>query len=187
MGAPTIDTPRLRLRPWRASDREGWVAMSADPRVMEFFPRTLDRTEALEQVDRFAKRLHDDGYGFWALEIANGAPFAGIIALIDVPSDLPFAPALEVGWRLAPEAWGNGYATEGARALLDFAFATLGREEVVSMTAASNVRSRRVMVKLGMTRDPADDFDHPRVPVASPLRRHVLYRIGRTVTRTLER
>lgn len=187
MGAPTIETARLRLRPWRASDRDAWAAMSADPRVMEFFPRTSDRAEAFEQVDRFATRLGEDGYGFWAVEIANGAPFAGMLALVDVPADLPFAPALEVGWRFAPEAWGYGYATEGARALLDFAFTALRRDEVVAMTAAINVRSRGVMERLGMSRDPADDFDHPRVPPESPIRRHVLYRIGRAETRSLER
>ena len=153
--------------------------MSADPRVMEFFPWTQDRAEAEKMAATLRERFERSGYGWWAIEVKGRAPFAGVIALQEVPFEAPFTPALEVGWRLAHEHWGHGYATEGARAALDFAFAELQRHEVVAMTAAVNVRSQMVMRRLGMTRDEADDFDHPRLAPGHRLRRHVLYRAKR--------
>ncbi len=175
--APTIETERLVLRPWRDDDVAPWAAMSADPRVMEFFPATLTQSEAEETAMRVRERLERDGIGWWALEVKGGAPFAGVIALQNVPFEAPFTPATEVGWRLAVDQWGKGYATEGAAAALRFAFETLALPEVVAMTAAVNARSRRVMERLGMTYDSADDFDHPRLPEGHPLRCHVLYRL----------
>ena len=177
--APRIQTARLVLRPWRDDDVEHWVAMSADPRVMEFFPSTSQRSEAESTAARIRERLEHDGYGWWVAEVKGEAPFAGVITLQDVPFEAHFTPALEVGWRFVYDQWGHGYATEGARAALDFAFGTLGSDEVVAMTAEVNVRSQRVMQRLGMTHDSADDFDHPRLPEGDRLRRHVLYRITR--------
>ncbi len=169
-----LRTERLLLRPWRDSDRDPWAALNADPEVMAHFPSVLTRVEADAAFDRISAAIDERGWGLWAVDI-DGA-FLGFTGLQPVPSDLPFAPALEVGWRLARSAWGHGYATEAAQAALEVAFEELKRDEVVSMTAATNERSRRVMERLGMTRDASDDFDHPRVP-EGPLRRHVLYRL----------
>lgn len=176
---PVIETSRLILRPWVDADIEPWVAMNADPRVMKYFASPAPRADSEAAAARLRPRLAKLGYGWWIAEVKGGARFIGAIALQDVPFEAPFTPALEVGWRLMVDAWGNGYATEGARALLAFAFDTLGRDEVVSMTSALNTPSSRVMERLGMTRDPADDFDNPRVQEGHPIRRHVLYRIRR--------
>jgi ribosomal-protein-alanine N-acetyltransferase len=173
----TIETPRLLLRHWKDSDIEPWMAMNADPRVTEFFSSTYTRaiSEAAAMLRR--RELDELGYGWWVVEVRGGAPFAGVVVLGEVPFEAHFTPAREVGWRFAPEHWGNGYATEGARGALEHAFAALGWHEVVAMTAVQNLRSQRVMRRLGMTRDPADDFEHPKVEEGHPLRRHVLYRI----------
>ena len=175
---PTIETERLILRPWRDDDVVPWIAMSADPRVMEFFPAVMPADEAAETATRVRENLARRGFGWWAIEVKDGAPFAGVIALQMVPFEAPFTPAMEVGWRLAFDQWNKGYATEGAAAALRFAFGDLAQREVVAMTAAINLRSQRVMQRLGMTRDPADDFDHPRLPREHRLHRHVLYRIA---------
>jgi ribosomal-protein-alanine N-acetyltransferase len=167
----------LILRDWRDTDIEPWIAMNADPRVTEFFPRTYTRTLSEASAAAVRRALEENGYGWWAVEIRGGAPFAGVIALQKVPFSAQFTPANEIGWRFSFENWGHGYATEGAAAALDFAFNRLKWREVVAFTAASNVRSRRVMERLGMTRDPADDFDHPKIERGHKLRRHVLYRI----------
>jgi RimJ/RimL family protein N-acetyltransferase len=172
-----IETPRLFLREWRESDIEPWVAMSADPRVMEFFVEPYRRDEAERIARRFDELLARDGYGWWAIEVKESGTFAGVIALQPVPFEAAFTPAMEVGWRLAFEHWGNGYATEGGAAALDFAFAHLQCDEVVALTAAINRRSRHVMQNLRMTYGPADDFDNPRVPEGHRLRPHVLYRM----------
>lgn len=177
--APTILTPRLQLRAWRDSDIEPWIAMGADERVMEFFPGTYDRAKAISVAALIRAALDANGYGWWVLEPKTGPPFGGVVALQDVPFEAPFTPAIEVGWRLPYELWGKGYATEGARAALDFAFERLGVREVVAMTSALNLRSQRVMERLGMTREPADDFDHPRIEAGNRLQRHVLYRLKR--------
>lgn len=176
--APQIETERLLLRPWRDADVEAWVRMNSDPRVMEFFPRIESRAELEASAQRLRERLERDGYGWWVAEVTASGAFAGVLALQDVPSNVPFAPALEVGWRLVPELWGSGYATEGARELLAFAFSRLRKDEVVAMTAAINLRSQRVMERLGMRRDARDDFDHPRIAAGHRIRPHVLYRIA---------
>jgi RimJ/RimL family protein N-acetyltransferase len=172
-----LETPRLILRPWRDADVEPWVALSADPRVMEHFPRPYERAESEAGLVRIRARMDRDGYGWWPIEVKGGAAFAGVIVLQDIPFEAHFTPAIEVGWWLAHEHWGQGYATEGARAALDFAFGELERSEVVAITTPVNVRSQRVMQRLGMTRDPADDFEHPGIEAGHPLRMHVLYRI----------
>jgi len=174
-----LRTDRLHLRCWRPGDRSPFAAMNADPRVMEFFPGLLSREESDRLVARIAHHFEQHGFGLWALEIRGIAPFAGFIGL-SVPRFVAhFTPCVEIGWRVAAEHWGHGYATEGARAVLRFGFDTLDLPEIVSFTVTGNHRSRRVMERIGMVRDPADDFDHPSLPDGHPLRRHVLYRINR--------
>jgi RimJ/RimL family protein N-acetyltransferase len=175
---PELETARLRLRRWRAEDREPFAALNADAEVMEHFPAPLSRGES----DALAARIEVDferrGFGLWAVEVRASGEFVGFVGL-DLPQiEAHFMPAVEAGWRLARPAWGNGYATEAARAALAFGFERLGLEEIVAMTAVGNTRSRAVMERLGMSRDPADDFGHPKVPVGDPLRPHVLYRIA---------
>ncbi|HEY4398166.1 MAG TPA: GNAT family N-acetyltransferase [Acidimicrobiia bacterium] len=176
---PELRTPRLLLRRWRDTDRPPFAAMNADPLVMEHFPATLRPEESDDLVDRIAAGFEERGWGLWAVEVPGTAPFAGFIGLNPATFDAPFTPAVEVGWRLARPYWGQGYATEGARAALSFGFTELALEEIVSFTTHGNARSRRVMERLGMRHDPADDFGNPNLPVGDPLRPHVLYRLDR--------
>jgi len=177
-GERTIRTSRLILRRWREEDLTPYAALNADSRVMHHFPAVLSRAESDAQAARIRKHWDDHGFGLWAVEVSGGAPFVGFIGLQRVPFDAAFTPAVEVGWRLAFEAWGHGYATEGARAALEHGFGMLGLREVVSMTVPSNERSWRVMEKLGMKRAHGEDFDHPRIAEGHPLRRHILYRLA---------
>jgi len=184
MGAQTeiIGTPRLILRAWRESDREPFRRMNADPRVMEFFPKPLSAAESDDLAERIGGALKRRGFGLFAAEVRESGAFAGFIGL-SVPSfQAHFTPCVEIGWRLDSAYWNQGLATEGARAVLGYGFGTLAMEEIVSFTTAANLRSRRVMEKLGMTHDPADDFDHPGLPKGHPLERHVLYRLRRGLT-----
>lgn len=181
----TVDlvTERLRLRRWVPADREPFAALNADPLVMAHFPATLSRSESDAVADRIEAKFQQYGFGFWAVEVPGVVPFAGFIGL-SVPSFAPpfeshFTPCVEIGWRLARAHWNQGFATEGATAALRHAFGPLGLSEVVAFTVPGNTPSRRVMEKLGMQRDPADDFDHPLIPQGHPLCRHVLYRIRR--------
>jgi RimJ/RimL family protein N-acetyltransferase len=173
-------TERLLLRQWRPEDRDPFAAMNADPRVMEHFPSLMSREESDASVDRIEKHFQDHGWGLWAVEVPGIAPFAGFIGLNIPRYEAHFTPCVEIGWRLAVDYWGQGYATEGARAALAFGFEELDLAEIVSYTVPGNLRSRRVMEKLGMKHDPGEDFDHPRVPAGHPLCRHVLYRLRRT-------
>jgi RimJ/RimL family protein N-acetyltransferase len=177
-GERTICTKRLILRRWRDDDLAPYATLNADARVMEYFPAVLSRAESDAQAARIRKHWDDHGFGLWAVEVAGGAPFVGFIGLQRVPFEAAFTPAVEVGWRLAFDAWGHGYATEGARAALERGFGELGLREIVAMTVASNERSRRVMQRLGMRRADGEDFDHPRLPEGHPLRRHILYRLA---------
>ena len=179
MDAPEIPTERLLLRAWRESDRAPFAALNADPVVMEHFPSRLDRAESDALVDRASAGWIANGFGLWALERRADGRFLGFAGLSRPSWEAHFTPAVEVGWRLVRDAWGHGYATEAAEAALVYGFETLGLDEIVSYTVPANVRSRAVMERIGMTRDPADDFDHPRLPPGSPLRRHVLYRLAR--------
>lgn len=176
---PELRTERLRLRRWREEDRGPFAAMNADPRVMEHFPAPLTGEESDARAARIEAHFAQHGFGLWAVEVVGRAPFVGFIGLNRALFEAPFTPCVEVGWRLAADSWGCGYATEGARAALEFAFEWLELGEVYSYTVPDNVRSRRVMEKLGMIHQPNGDFDHPLVPEAHRLRRHVLYRIGR--------
>jgi RimJ/RimL family protein N-acetyltransferase len=175
----TIETERMILREWRETDREPFARMNADARVMEYLsaPLSPEQSDALMRraTDHFARY----GYGPWAAALKGSGVFIGFIGLMVPSFEASFTPCVEIGWRLACEFWGQGLATEGAREVLRRAFEDFSLDEVVSFTAAGNARSRRVMEKLGMSRNPADDFDHPRVAEDNPLRRHVLYRIGK--------
>lgn len=177
---PTIETERLLLRQWRAADKEPFAALNADPDVMEHFPALITPAESDRFVDRMASVLAEKGRGLWAAEEKQTHTFIGFIGLNLTRFDTLFSPRIEVGWRLARRSWGHGYATEGATAAITYGFAhvELPGDEIISFTTEGNVRSRRVMEKLGLTHDPTRDFDHPELP-AWPDRRHVLYAIGR--------
>jgi len=177
-GQPTLTTPRLRLRPWRDADLAPFAALNADPKVMAHFPKPLDRRESDEAAARIRAGFAQRGYGWWAVEVPGEVAFAGFIGLSIPGFDAHFMPCVEIGWRLAWAQWGKGYATEGARAALGFAFGTLGLREVVAFTTTTNLPSQAVMRRLGMHRSPADDFDHPNLPEGHRLRRHVLFRIA---------
>ncbi len=177
-----LRTDRLLLRRWRQEDRDAFARMNCDPRVMEFFPKVLTREESDAIADRIESHFAEHGFGLWAVEIPGATPFAGFVGLSIPRFEAHFTPCIEIGWRLAAETWNQGYATEGARAALDFAFSHLGVDEIVSFTVPANARSRRVMEKIGMTHDAKDDFDHPVLPEGHLLRRHVLYRKRRGET-----
>jgi RimJ/RimL family protein N-acetyltransferase len=176
---PQLRTDRLLLRRWRDSDREPFAALNADPEVMEHFlaPLTCEESDAFR--DSVEAHFRQHGFSMWAVEVVSTGSFAGFVGLLVPRFQAHFTPAVEIGWRLARQQWGHGYASEAARAALAFGFEEVGLEEIVSFTAPQNVRSRRVMERLGMTRDPADDFDHPFMPEGHRLRRHVLYRLSR--------
>jgi len=176
---PEIRTARLRLRRWRADDREAFAALNSDPRVMEHFPAVLSRAESDALADRIEGHFTQHGFGLWAVEIPGSVEFAGFLGLAAPAFQAHFTPCIEIGWRLRRDCWGKGYATEGARAALRFGFERLGLEEIVSFTVPANLRSRRIMERIGMQHSPADDFDHPLLPAGHPLRRHVLYRRAR--------
>jgi RimJ/RimL family protein N-acetyltransferase len=181
-----LTTERLRLRNWRDSDLDAFAEMSQDAEVMEHFPSLFTREQAAAGVERNAAFIAEKGYGFWAVEVLGGAPFIGFCGIKDVPFDAPFTPAIEIGWRLARAHWGKGYATEAARAALDYGFGTLALDEIVAFLLPANRRSAAVCERLGMRRDPSGDFDHPLIDPrvisvgGHPQQRHILYRISRT-------
>ncbi|HUE73729.1 MAG TPA: GNAT family N-acetyltransferase [Pirellulaceae bacterium] len=174
-----LRTERLLLRHWRPEDREPFAALNADPRVVEFLPGPSSRAESDERVARIEAHFQEYGYGLWAVEVVGVAPFVGFVGLSVPRFEAPFMPCVEIGWRLSAEHWGRGYSTEGARAALAFGFERLSLDEIVSYTVPDNVRSRRVMEKIGMTHSSDEDFDHPLLPEGHRLRRHVLYRLAR--------
>lgn len=176
---PTLATARLRLRPWRDDDLPAFAALNADPDVMAHLPGPLDRAGSDAMAARIGEHFRRRGFGFWAVEVPGVAPFAGFVGLAIPRFEAHFTPCIEIGWRLARDYWGRGYATEAARVALDFGFRELDLAEVVAFTVPANLPSRAVMERLGMARSPADDFDHPALPEGSPLRRHVLYRARR--------
>lgn len=173
-----LRSERLQLRRWRDADLEPFAALNADPRVMEHLPSALSREQSDALAARIEAHFDEHGFGLWALEIPGVAAFAGFVGLAIPRFEARFTPCVEIGWRLAAEHWGCGYATEGARAALAFGFEKLALAEIVSFTVPGNQRSRRVMEKIGMQCRPEDDFDHPGLPAGHALRRHVLYRIA---------
>jgi RimJ/RimL family protein N-acetyltransferase len=175
----TLTTQRLLLRPWTPEDREPFALLNADARVMEHFPKCLDRAESDAVAARIDSRMRELGFGFWAIEVPGVSRFIGFVGLSVPRFTSHFTPCVEIGWRLAYDHWGHGYATEAARAAVEFAFRDPGLKELVAFTVPANQRSRNVMERLGMTRSDADDFDHPDLPEGHPIRRHVLYRLRR--------
>ncbi|BBK30347.1 RimJ/RimL family protein N-acetyltransferase [Stella humosa] len=178
---PTLRTPRLILRPWRPDDLPAFAALNADPVVMEHFPAVLDRAGSDALAGRIADHFAQHGYGLWALEVPGRTAFAGYVGLAHRDFPAHFTPAVEIGWRLARDCWGHGYAVEAARRVLDFAFDEAGLDEVVSFTVPANRPSWTVMERIGMARDADGDFDHPALPPGHALAHHVLYRIARPV------
>lgn len=176
-----ITTQRLRLRPWQASDLEPLAALNADPEVMKYFPDTLDYTESEAMFERVQQHFAEHGFGFWAVEViqddGRSIPFIGAVGFSIPRFEAHFTPCVEIGWRLAKAYWGKGYATEAAQAALEYGFNVLQLDQIVSFTVPDNQASRAVMRRLGMTRNPADDFEHPAVPEKHLLRPHVLYRL----------
>jgi ribosomal-protein-alanine N-acetyltransferase len=178
MDGMELRTERLRLRRWEDRDRQPFAGLNADPVVMEFFPATLSSADSDAFVDRIETCFEQHRFGLWAVDLLETEEFIGYVGLWPATFDAHFTPAIEVGWRLASRFWGSGLAPEGARAAIADGFDRLGVDEIVSLTAAINHRSRRVMEKLSMTHDPLDDFEHPALPVGHPLRPHVLYRVS---------
>ena len=178
-GGPILTTARLRLRQWREEDLAPFAALNADPQVMEFFPKALTRAESDAVAGRIREHFARHGFGFWAVEAPGVADLVGFVGLAVPSFEAHFTPCVEMGWRLAREHWGRGYATEAAMAALAFGFETLALKEIVAFTVPANIASRRVMGRLGMRRSPADDFEHPALPEGHPLRAHVLYRLRR--------
>ena len=175
---PELRTERLLLRRWRESDLDPFAALNADPVVMEHFHHGVrTRAETADFMNRIEQEFEQRGFGLWAVEVAGIASFIGFVGLHAATFAAPFTPAVEVGWRLAHTYWGQGYATEAARAALTFGFEQARLDEIVSFTSVGNLRSQRVMQRIGMTRDLEGDFDHPAVPLGHPIRPHVLYRI----------
>ena len=174
-----LRTERLLLRQWRDEDLGPFAELNGDPKTMRFFPAPPSREESDQLAARERRQIEEEGWGLWAVEVVGGAGFVGFVGLARPSFEARFTPAVEVGWRLARDHWGHGYATEAGRAALAHGFEDLGLEEIVSFTSPLNEPSWRVMQRLGMSHDPADDFEHPRVPVGHPLRLHVLYRLSR--------
>jgi RimJ/RimL family protein N-acetyltransferase len=171
-----LTTARLVLRPFEDTDRQPFFELNTHPLVVESLGTAATRAESDAMIDRYTAELAREGWSFWAVSEAGSPILIGMVGLHRVPPWLPCAPAVEVGWRLHPDAWGHGYATEAAAAALDAGFAA-GMDEIVAYTTTRNARSQAVMRRIGMVQDPAGDFDHPSLPENSPLRRHVLYRI----------
>ena len=177
-GAPLLCTERLYLRGWREEDRDPYAAINSDPQVREFFPELLTRAQSDAQIAVFEDHFAAHGFGMWALELRETGALIGFTGMDLATYDAHFAPAVEIGWRLARSAWGHGYASEAAREVLRFGFDERELEEIVACTTPANLRSRAVMERLAMTRDPDEDFDHPEVAAGHPLCRHVLYRVS---------
>jgi RimJ/RimL family protein N-acetyltransferase len=169
-----IKTSRLILRPWRDADLAPFAALNADPTVMRFMRSVLTREDSDAYVQRARQHLADHGFCTWAVEAPGVAPFIGAVGLNHLRFEASFTPAVEVAWRLDQPFWGQGYATEAARAAIQDGFTRIGLKEIVAITRPANIPSERVMQRLGMTR--SAEFDHPLLPEESPLRRHILYR-----------
>ncbi|MDE1166807.1 MAG: GNAT family N-acetyltransferase [Pseudomonas sp.] len=174
-----LESARLLLRQWRDEDLPEFAALCADPQVMRYFPEALSRLESAALIGRIRGHFNEHGFGLWALERKDTGAFIGFTGLGVVGFDAPFAPAVEIGWRLGRRHWGLGFASEAAWTALRCGFGQLGLEQVVSFTALSNTPSEKVMQAIGMQRVKDGDFDHPKLPQRHPLERHLLYRISR--------
>ena len=177
---PVLSTARLHLVDFTKAHLDGFAAMNADPAVMEFFPATLSRDESAAFLQRIIHHKDEKGFSLMALHLREDDRFIGFTGLLGADFEAHFTPAVEIGWRFAKFAWGQGLGPEAARACLAYGFDQLGLQEIVSFTAAINKRSVRVMEKIGMTHRQADDFDHPKLADNDPLCRHVLYRKRKT-------
>lgn len=175
MAAPNLKTKRLLLRQWKEEDLLPFSKMNSDKKVMEYFPSILTIEESNALAIKFQNELQEKKYGLWAVEIPNIASFIGFIGLHYQDFESFFTPCIEIAWRLSSEYWGQGYATEGAEVVVDYAFNILKLNEIVSFTAVNNIRSRRLMEKLGMKNNLRENFHHPKVPSHFPV--HVLYRL----------
>ncbi|MEU0602851.1 GNAT family N-acetyltransferase [Streptomyces sp. NPDC006393] len=180
-----LRTERLVLRGWRETDLAPWAVMNADPEVRKYFPGVLTREQSDASVARFQAELERRGWGWWAVEVIDTGEFIGFTGLDPVEDGMPFT-GVEAGWRLARSAWGHGYATEAAQAVVTFGFDSLALPEILAVTTVTNLRSQAVMRRIGMSRDPSDDFDDPTVP-PGPLRPSVVYRLPRGRQRPTER
>ena len=179
MGEIELHTPRLRLRGWRSADLRGFAALNADPEVMRHFPGIMSRAQSDAMARRIQAHFALHGFGQWVLERREQPGLIGSLGLQHVGFEAAFTPAVEIGWRLAKEHWGLGYASEAAWTALRCGFDRLALKEIVSFTAQANLPSEKVMQAIGMRHDPADDFEHPKLAAGHPLRHHVLYRISR--------
>lgn len=175
----TLESARLLMRQWRDEDLPAFAAMCADPQVMRYFPARLSRLESAALIGRIRGHFAEYGFGLWALERKDTGEFIGLTGLMHVGFDAPFVPAVEIGWRLAREHWGLGFASEAAWTALRCAFDRLALDQVVAFTTHSNLPSQKVMQAIGMHPDPLGDFEHPRLEPGDALRPHVLYRISR--------
>ena len=187
MEIPELRTERLLLRGWLERDRAPYNAMNADPEVMRHFQSPLAAAESDALLESLTPQWEAHGFGGWIVEREHDGAFLGVTGFSRPSFEAHFTPAVEIGWRFARASWGHGYATEAATAAMRYGFETVGLDEIVSFTVPANERSWRVMERLGMHRDPADDFDNPRLPDGHPLRRHVLYRLRRADWERLER
>jgi RimJ/RimL family protein N-acetyltransferase len=173
---PQLRTERTLLRRWRAADVDPFAAINADPLVMEHFPSMLSRADSAALIERIERLFEENGYGLWAVELPGESELIGFVGLAPVGVELSCAPAIEIGWRLGRAAWGRGLAAEAARAVMAFAFDELALPDLLAYTAVANTRSRRLMERLGMRRDPAEDFVHSGLPAGHRLAAHVLDR-----------
>lgn len=172
----SLNTNRLLLRLWKEQDLSPFAKMNANPQVMEFFPKIMTYEESIAAFCQIIAHFTKYGWGLWAVELKTEKKFIGFIGLSHVVFQAHFTPAVEIGWRLQPKYWGKGYATEGAFQALQFGFNTLGLKEIVSFTSNQNIRSQKIMEKIGMSRNSKDDFHHPKLPSNHWLKKHVLYR-----------
>ena len=181
--APRLTTSRLILRPWQEEDLEPFARLNADQRATQYLLHRLSRAQSDALVARICAHFERVGFGLWAVEAPGVAPFVGAVGLVVPGFSAAFTPCVEIGWRLAPVFCGRGFASDAARAALAFGFETAGLDEILSFTVPANTRSQAVMQRIGMTRSPAEDFDHPLVPTGHALLRHVLYRLSKQAWR----
>jgi RimJ/RimL family protein N-acetyltransferase len=174
-----LRTERLLLRRWRDSDREPFFLINSDPRVMEFYPKPFTRNESDDVMDRYETSFNENGFGRFAVERCSDAVFLGMAGILTATHPARQETFIDIGWRLSSDYWGHGFATEAARTIVRHAFEDLNLDALVALAAAANVRSVRVMQKLGMAHNPSDDFDEPQFPIGHPARHHVLYRLQR--------